>query len=77
MLCCAEIVMPKYMPVSVRSDPWACPPLNLWNWNETWKLNLRVTESVPSTLKMFAEGANEPGRRFLTGMLCPTPKSEK
>ena len=62
---------------SVKSDPWICPPLNLWNWNETWKLNLHVTESVPSTFLTSVEGANEPGRKFLAGMLCPTKKSSK
>ena len=66
---CAEIVMPKYMPEGLKSDPWACPPLNLWNWNLAWMWHPHAMESAPSTLWMSVVGVRELETKLQPGHL--------
>jgi len=63
--------------VFVKSDPWDCPPLNLWNWNEAWRWKVHAWESVRLTSLAFAEVVNEQEKRSPLGRVYQVVKSNR
>jgi len=60
-----------------RSSPWACPPLNLLNWNLAWMWRAPAQESAPLTSWMSVVGARGQRLRSQLGWVYQTAKNNR
>jgi len=60
-----------------RSSPWACPPLNLLNWNLAWTWQVLAWENASSTSLAFAKVAREQEMKLRLGHAYQTAKSNR
>lgn len=60
-----------------RGDPWACPPLNLFNWNLAWMWQAHAMESAPLTFLMFAGDVKGHATKYPSGLFYQTVKSNR
>ena len=60
-----------------KSSPWACPPLNLLNWNMAWTWRVHAPESAPLTSWMSVMGVGGQEMRLLVGQIYQMARSNK